>query len=88
MLSVVESFIQCASNSAVLQHSAEFSGLDANTADHLQQSLAEFHELIPNKNQLFPSSSVSSCDIYKQGNKKTVTSCPGNTQWKSYAYAE
>lgn len=53
MLSVVESFIQCASNSAVLQHSAEFSGLDANTADHLQQSLAEFHELIPPKISYF-----------------------------------
>lgn len=55
MLSVAENFIQC---DPVLQHSTEFSGLDTTSADQLQQSLAEFCALIPNKNKFFSGNSV------------------------------
>lgn len=57
MPSVAESFIQC---DPALQHSTKFSGLDATSADQLQQSLAEFYALMLNKNKFFPGNSVLS----------------------------
>lgn len=56
MPSVAESFIQC---DPVLQHSTEFSGLDATSSDQPQQSLAEFSALPSNKKKVFPGDNVN-----------------------------
>lgn len=77
MPSVAESFIQC---DPVLQHSTEFSGLDATSADQLHRVLLNFMHWSQTKISFFQVTVSHHWETCKQVNKKSVDLHPRNTQ--------